>query len=130
MIAGAGIGILRTMLVSREKVADLIPVDVAINAMIVAAWKIGTRSRFDRSIPIYNCTSGSVNPITWGNIEEWALVSLLKYPMDTMVWYPGGGFKSHVLHDRVCRFLFHYLPALVLDFILVLLWKPRFVSYL
>ena len=35
-------GLLRTILVDREKVADFVPVDIVINVMIVAAWKRGT----------------------------------------------------------------------------------------
>ena len=75
---------LRTLLAKRELVADLIPVDVTINVMIVAAWKIakglqcGRRpirhshcecNKLSRALtpPIYQVTSGSVNPITWGN---------------------------------------------------------------
>ena len=59
------------MLVERDCVADLIPVDVAINAMIVAAWKTAqehTARPLKMTPSIYNVTSGSVNPITWGKI--------------------------------------------------------------
>ena len=91
MMAACQSGLMRTMLVGREKVADLIPVDVVINSMIVAAWKRGAESNnsFSGPMPIYQCTSGNLNPITWGQIEEWALVSIRKFPLDskTMVWY-------------------------------------------
>ena len=42
MAAGLS-GLLRTILVDREKVADFVPVDVVINVMIVAAWKHRTK---------------------------------------------------------------------------------------
>lgn len=80
LIAGGGTGVLRTLLAKRELVADLIPVDVTINVMIVAAWKIAKRlppmmnvtyNKITRSLPpIYQVTSGSVNPITWGILVE------------------------------------------------------------
>lgn len=38
LIAGAK-GILRSMLCSKDNRAEVIPVDVAINAVVVAAWK-------------------------------------------------------------------------------------------
>lgn len=42
MLAGAGKGVLRTLMCHREKVADLIPVDMAINLMITVAWHLAT----------------------------------------------------------------------------------------
>jgi fatty acyl-CoA reductase len=127
MVAGAATGILRTMMVKREKLADLIPVDIAINIMCVAAWKLGTGKKIPKAIPIYNCTSGSVNPITWGQIEEWALNSIRKYPVDTAMWYPGGSFKTMVAYDRVCRYAFHYAPAYLVDAVMTLLRKRPFL---
>ena len=125
MIAGAATGVLRTMLVKRENVADIIPVDIAINAMIVAAWLVATETPTE--MPIYNITSGNTNPITWGDIETWALKSIHQFPVDTALWYPGGSFKNVALYDRVCRYAFHYAPAYLVDFILFLIRKPRFL---
>lgn len=39
VLAGAGKGILRTLLCRRELIADLIPVDIAINLLIAVAWQ-------------------------------------------------------------------------------------------
>jgi hypothetical protein len=51
----------------RDFVADLIPVDVVINAMIVAAWKTAQDYAGNSTIPpVYNVTSSSIKPITWG----------------------------------------------------------------
>lgn len=57
IIAAAGKGLFRTMLCDPEKIADLVPVDMVINVMLVAAWKIGT-SKIREEIPIYNCSTG------------------------------------------------------------------------
>lgn len=40
----AGKGILRTMRASNNAVADLVPVDVVINAMLAAAWYSGSQA--------------------------------------------------------------------------------------
>ncbi len=130
IIAGAASGILRTILVSREKVADLIPVDVAINVMCSAAWFVGSRNTvaLSQEIPIYNCTSGSINPIRWGQIESWGLESILKHPLDTLLWYPGGSFKTSPAYDRVCRVIFHYIPAYIVDFVMMVLRKKPFMK--
>jgi hypothetical protein len=42
LLAGAGKGILRSIHCYREMVADLIPVDVAINLLISVAWHTAT----------------------------------------------------------------------------------------
>jgi len=133
MMAACQSGLMRTMHVGKEKVADLIPVDVVINCMIVAAWKRGkaeSNNNFtSEPIPIYQSTSGNLNPITWGQIEEWALLSIRKFPLDsnTMVWYPGGSFKTSAWHDVISRVMFHYLPALLVDLVMILLWKRPFL---
>lgn len=123
LVAGVSTGLLRTLLVHRDKVADLIPVDVPINVMIVSAWKVAQ----DQTLRIYNVTSGASNPITWGDIERFGLTSIRKYPFDTILWYPGGSFKSNAKLDWICRWLFHYFPALFIDCILTVLRKPTFM---
>jgi len=135
MIAAVQAGLLRSMLVSRDKVIDLVPVDVVINTMIVAAWKRGTVGCKPRISPIpiriYHVTSGNTNPITWRQIEQWMFASIIKYPLDykTNVWYPGGSFKSNATYDLICRVMFQYVPAYLLDFVLYILRiKPFLVK--
>ena len=87
MCAGLQSGLLRTIVVDAEKVADFIPVDVVINAMIVACWKRGTQDKnLNAPIPVYNCTSGATNPITWGNLLEWGMEGAKKNPVETIFW--------------------------------------------
>ena len=42
LLAGAGKGILRSLLCYRNLIADLIPVDIAINLLISVAWHTAT----------------------------------------------------------------------------------------
>lgn len=44
------------MLCDPDKVADLVPVDMVINLMLVSAWRIGTTKT--KELPIYNCSTG------------------------------------------------------------------------
>lgn len=38
LLAGAGKGVLRTLLCHKDLIADLVPVDICINLLISAAW--------------------------------------------------------------------------------------------
>lgn len=42
LLAGAGKGVLRSVLCHRNKVGDLIPVDIVVNLMITVAWSTAT----------------------------------------------------------------------------------------
>ncbi|NWI95773.1 FACR1 reductase, partial [Pitta sordida] len=63
----AGKGILRTVIANNEAVADMIPVDVAINLTLAAGWY--TAVHRPKNLLVYNCTTGGVNPFFWGEME-------------------------------------------------------------
>ena len=41
--------------------------------------------------------------------------------------YPQMGYKTWALHDQIYRVLFHYIPALLVDALLTLMRKKRFM---
>lgn len=114
LLAGAGKGLLRTLHCRRDCLADMVPVDIPINLMCTVAWKIAS-SPTPSSIPVYNCTSGSLNPMNWGEMEAWGFDSLVRHPMNNAVWYPGGSFKDTQLANVFCQFIFHTGPAHLMD---------------
>ena len=126
VLAGAGKGILRTAFIKRDCVADIVPVDLCINLMCVLAWKTATTSTTS-SIPVYNCTSGAVNTLTWGLVEREGLKIIRNNPYSGVLWYPGGSFKENYYANRFCQLMFHYGPAHLLDIILRILGKKPFL---
>ncbi|PSN49948.1 hypothetical protein C0J52_18202, partial [Blattella germanica] len=114
LIAGVGKGLLRTMMCNRNFVADLIPVDVAINLMISVAWHTATTR--PSSIQVYHCATGTLNPITWAEIEEIGYKIIINNPFNDIIWYPGGSFKSSRILNKICVFMFQFIPACALDF--------------
>ncbi|NXS09216.1 FACR1 reductase, partial [Neodrepanis coruscans] len=64
----AGKGILRTVIANNEAVADMIPVDVAINLTLAAGWY--TAVHRPKNLLVYNCTTGGVNPFFWGEMGK------------------------------------------------------------
>ena len=121
LIIQAASGILRSIVVDSKSRADFIPVDVVINLMCVVAAKLGNNSIERKgSIPVYNCTSGALNPVTWAEFKEKIFDGFASYPMKVMLWYPGLTFHTIQWFHTVCHILMHKLPAVVLDFFVYL----------
>jgi len=125
VLAGAGAGLLRTLYCKRSCVADIIPVDVCINLMCVLGWKAASHPT--TTPPVYNCTSGATNPITWGEIEILGLQILLNNPYQDIFWYPGGSYKENWYINRFFQLLFHYGPAHLVDLLCRLTGKKPFL---
>ena len=123
MMIASGKGILRTMLFNSKACADIIPVDTVINLMITVAWYTATKR--PNNLMIYNCTSGQVNKITWGEIEQIALPLLIRYPSEQLFRYPGGHFKESRFTNDICCFVDHLIPAYLFDFIMSLMGRKR-----
>merc|ERR1712008_65208 len=96
---------------------------------IVAAWKTAQDYTGNSTMPsVYNITSSSIKPITWGQaVEDYAIPSINKYPMSTMLWFPGCIMTRYAFHDRLCQWLFHYAPALIIDGVQMVLRRPTFM---
>ena len=62
--------------------ADIIPVDIPVNLMIVAGWYTGAKKTKD--INVYNCTTGQINRLTWGMLERCSFDSLMKNPLENI----------------------------------------------
>ncbi len=146
-------GILRSLYCFPDKVADLVPVDTVINAVCAAAADVHRRRmllgegedvsaggsslgggveviRRRSSRPrVFNVTSGSTQPLLWGQVESWAKLWIVEYPLENALWYPGGSFKTNRTLDQVARFFFQKVPAVLGDALLSLIHltssKPR-----
>lgn len=113
LILGCGKGVIRTILCNGKMVADLIPVDVPINMMITVAWYTATLR--PNNIMVYNCTSGSVNRVSWGELKNSCHSSLLKNPLNDILWYPQGSFMSSKVLNTLAAYLMHDIPAYAAD---------------
>ena len=81
-------GILKCIYNKPDRLADIIPVDIVINLMCAVAFK--TAGQYDSKagerpseIPVYNCNSGSENPMTWGELWTWWTEACNRWPSDT-----------------------------------------------
>lgn len=138
ILVGAGKGVIRSMHCNAELNADLVPVDVAINSLIVLAHKLGTSQRKDEAL-VYNVTGNRVsqpqaqkrlkvqwvfsfqdNPISWGDALNIGRKHFYNNPFSVCLWYPGGSIKSSYIIHAIAAFFFHIIPAYVVDFLLTL----------
>ncbi|KAJ8298923.1 hypothetical protein KUTeg_022983 [Tegillarca granosa] len=110
-----------------DATADIIPVDLACNLMIAAAWYRGTHKSND--IPVFHSTTGSINRLTWGNVERMSYEYFMKNPVNTVSRIPNPRFtKSAVWHDLNILFD-HLIPAYLMDFYMWISGKrPIFVK--
>jgi hypothetical protein len=125
------------MIVDKEKICDMIPVDVVANTIICSvplSKAVRTRSTRElsvnatQSIPhslikfvhhnrllVINCVSGSLNPITWGQLNAISQPLMLQYPSSEVFRYPGLRFHSNRLVHQIIVNLEHKLPAFFVD---------------
>ncbi len=56
------------MIGDAKALADIIPVDLVVNAMVGVAWYTATHK--PRQLQVYNLTTGDQNPFTWGEMRK------------------------------------------------------------
>ncbi|KAF7225061.1 fatty acyl-CoA reductase 1 isoform X1 [Nothobranchius furzeri] len=126
----AGKGILRTMRASNNAVADLVPVDVVINTTLAAAWFSGSqRVNRPKNILVYNCTTGSINPFHWGEVEYCINMTFKTNPLEQAFRRPNVNLRSNSFTNQYWTTVSHTLPALLYDGYLRLTGhKPRMMK--
>ncbi|XP_032077718.1 fatty acyl-CoA reductase 2-like [Thamnophis elegans] len=126
LVAGAK-GILRSIKCNPAAVADIIPVDLAINLTIAAGWY--TAVHRPKSPLIYNCTSGALNPLSWEELQIKATHMYKKYPVEKPFRIPKANVTSSYLLHHYWTFVYHTIPAFLWDLHLRLLGKkPRMMK--
>lgn len=122
----AASGLLRTLHCDPDVVADIVPVDKCAAAVLAAAWDV---SRGEGGARIYNYVSSVDNPVTWGEYNTINRVYGEKYPLSRSVWCNGFTMEPSYALNRFYRVVYHLLPALLVDAVLLCLWrKPRMLA--
>lgn len=68
-------------------------------------------------IPVFHCTSGDVNPLTWGSVSRLVVSHLAENPSISTYRYPCGSFTMNKHLDNFYRITLHYIPAHIIDYI-------------
>ncbi|KAL7291031.1 hypothetical protein TKK_0015169 [Trichogramma kaykai] len=118
LLIGAGKGVIRTMYCNENGYADYVPVDIAVNAILVVAWNFIANK--DHEKRVYNLTSSSEFKVSWAEIINIGRRNMEKVPLNGVVWYPGGSMKKSRFVHNVCVLFFHMIPAYLIDALIFL----------
>nr|CAD7259154.1 unnamed protein product [Timema shepardi] len=126
IVVGAGIGILRTINVDPCISANLVPVDMAVGALIASAREVHNTQRKlgdTEGIPIYNYVSSAQKPIQWQEFVEMAGNHGMDIPCSKAIWYYSVTMTKYKVLYIILSFLLHTLPALLVDTVTILCFK-------
>uniref|UniRef100_A0A336MDU5 Fatty acyl-CoA reductase n=1 Tax=Culicoides sonorensis TaxID=179676 RepID=A0A336MDU5_CULSO len=115
---GGSYGIIRAMLCSNHNPTCYVPVDYVANATIAVAWDRAEKSR-NIPTPFFNIVE-SETCIHWDKALETANAWLYEHPYSKMMWYPFGRNHENYLSFRIYTIFLHFIPALLIDFLLIL----------
>lgn len=120
---GAARGVIRSMHCNPDYTSTVIPVDKAINGMIVAGYF--RAQSLSNNIEFCNLCINSKALYTWGECIDTGKRLFYETPLSFALWYPDGSIKKNYYHHLFCVIFFHYLPAYFIDFLLLLLGRKR-----
>lgn len=116
LVIGVGKGVVRTIFAKEEAVADYMPVDIAIKAIIVACWNQTTKSdpknRLD--VSVYNASS-TTKSISMLQVMETGLTGAFIYPFPETLWFPRVLFTTNKIRFYLNTLLTQVLPAICVD---------------
>lgn len=124
LFLAAGKGVLRSLLMDPKGTIEAIPVDACINGIVVMTQHIATTERASE-IPVYNMTIHESRKMTNGQMFKLARELGIKYPCTAGLWYPDGDITQNVFIHTLKVLLFQWIPAYVIDFILLCTGQKR-----
>ncbi|XP_046473320.1 fatty acyl-CoA reductase wat-like isoform X1 [Neodiprion pinetum] len=141
ILAGMGIGVIRTMQVDGDAVVDLVPADMVCNALLACAWETATTDKSMRTmirsvrpnfrhfedIPVYNYVSRPENSITWKRFYNLCNDYSHTKPSYSAIYYNSVALVKSKLVFVILDFFLHLIPALLIDALCRLIGKqPTF----
>lgn len=113
LLVAAGKGVLRSMIGDVNAVSDIIPVDLAVNMLVCVGWYAGTKR--SQTIPIFHCTTGTLNPCTWGDLCTHVQPLLWEYPFEKVFRRPNFAFETKEFVFMYWTYISHRIPARIAD---------------
>ncbi|KAK3917608.1 Fatty acyl-CoA reductase wat [Frankliniella fusca] len=122
VVLASGCGLMRVLNVNGKRVADMVPVDMACNALLAAAWETAIMTPEERAaepdgLPIYNYVSSVDNPVTWNDFMSHTSSVGERYPVQQAVWIWCLTLCPSKLPYLFLVALLHFLPAIIVDIV-------------
>ncbi|KAJ1521680.1 hypothetical protein ONE63_003323 [Megalurothrips usitatus] len=128
ILIASGKGVLRSMMCNDNTHAELVPVDMCINALILIAYKRTLLTAEETAkTPVYNVSSNTAQRIKWSEIIEIGREHIHKYPFEMVLWYPDGATRTNWLTHTLIVFFFQTLPAYFIDLLLTIAGQKTFM---
>ncbi|XP_044735577.1 putative fatty acyl-CoA reductase CG5065 [Chrysoperla carnea] len=122
LLAACAKGILRTTCSDRNIISDFIPVDIAIKAMVAAAWKKGTESEDkQKEITVINSSNihnSTIKAMTLDDVTQTGKNLAHETPLNNMLWVPDGTITKCRVYNFIRVITLHIIPAIFIDMLL------------
>ncbi|XP_053986401.1 putative fatty acyl-CoA reductase CG5065 [Hylaeus volcanicus] len=130
MLIGGGKGVLRVACTNPVSASDFLPVDVAIKAMLTAAWKRGIETvTKDPEVHVYNSTSYQIRRILNRELVAMGHRINRNTPLEGIIWYPRTYITTSTFIHYILTWIVHLIPAIFIDALLKLSGrKPMLIS--
>lgn len=125
VLIAAGKGVLRSLLMDPNGVIEATPCDGVINGIIVIVKYLSTLPEKPKEVPVYNLTIHESRKITNGTMMKYAREIGKEFPPSTSLWYPDGDITQNVFIHTIRVFLFQWIPAYFIDFLLFCFGQKR-----
>jgi len=129
IILAGGKGVLRSLLLNRESNFEAIPVDAAISGLLTVAKTHGTQLERPKEIPVYNMTTHESRRVTYGYFFDVANDMKFEIPFSVSLWYPNVEITRFKLWYMISVFLFQWVPAYFVDFLLTIFRQKTFMVH-
>lgn len=128
ILIASGKGVLRSMMCNDKTHAEVVPVDLCVNALILLAYKRTLLTPAETATtPVYNLSSNKRQRITWRELVSIGREHIREYPFEMILWYPDGAPRTNWLAHTLLVFFFQTVPAYFIDFLLTLARQKTFM---
>ncbi|XP_014245937.1 fatty acyl-CoA reductase wat-like [Cimex lectularius] len=125
---GIGTGLIRVFNADINAVGAMVPADMTVNAILAAAYKTSLMGP-TREMPVYNFVPPADNNLTWGQFMDNCLKYGQDLPPSKGVWYYSITLCKNLYVFNFLLFFLHFLPAIIIDLMLLLVnKKPQAVK--
>eukprot|EP01119_Soliformovum_irregulare_P011684 TRINITY_DN2952_c0_g1_i1.p1 TRINITY_DN2952_c0_g1~~TRINITY_DN2952_c0_g1_i1.p1 ORF type:complete len:572 (-),score=151.65 TRINITY_DN2952_c0_g1_i1:42-1637(-) len=118
LFLAVGMGALRVMHGSSNNVADFIPVDIVVNAIIASAWRHATDRNPEPAshpVPIYQIGTSDRHPVKWLHPRMIVPQYFVRYPPKRNFGPPLAFFCHAQWSFRLMDIIMHWIPATLAD---------------